>query len=158
MPPIVRTIEPAPPTHPSIAIVVSRYNAWITDELLQGALSEIERLAPDADVTVLPVPGAWELACGASACEEAGADAIVCLACVIKGETEHDRFINHAISQTLGALSTEIPIGFGVLTVNNAEQAEARAGGAMGNKGAEAVEAALTMLGLTDALMSEVRA
>jgi 6,7-dimethyl-8-ribityllumazine synthase len=156
MPPNVRTIEPTPPTSPSIAIVVSRYNAWITDELLKGALEAIERLAPDANVTVLPVPGAWELSTGASMAIGIGADALVCLACVIKGETEHDRFINDAVSSTLVRYATELPLGFGLLTVNNAEQAEARAGGAMGNKGAEAAEAALDMLGLVETLTDEV--
>lgn len=153
MPIETRTIEPTPVESPDVAIVVSRYNDWITSRLLDGALEAIERLAPDASVTILPVPGAWELVTGAAAAEAAGANAIVCLGCVIKGETEHDRFINDAVSTALGTLSTEVPIGFGLLTVNDGDQADARAGGAMGNKGAEAAEAALTMLGLTQSLL-----
>ncbi len=156
MSPTPRTIEPAPIARPAIAIVVSRYNRWITDALCAGALEAIGRLAPDADVSIVPVPGAWELVAGASAAAESGADVVVCLGCVIKGETEHDLFINQSVSQSLAALSAELPVGFGLLTVSKAEQAEARAGGAMGNKGAEAVEAALTMLGLTDALLTEI--
>ena len=150
-----QTVEPVPPPTPAIALVVSQYNRWITEALEKGAVEAIERLAPDAQVTVVPVPGAWELIAGASAAAETGADAVVCLGCVIKGETEHDLFINHAVSNTLGALSTELPVGFGLLTVSSAEQAEARAGGSMGNKGAEAVEAVLATLAVTDALFAQ---
>ncbi|MEM1424641.1 MAG: 6,7-dimethyl-8-ribityllumazine synthase, partial [Planctomycetota bacterium] len=154
MPAHTRTAEPTPPASPAIALVVSQYNRHITEALERGAIEAIERLAPDAEVTVVPVPGAWELIAGASAAAETGAHAVVCLGCVIKGETEHDLFINQAVSNTLGALSAELPVGFGLLTVSNAEQAEARAGGAMGNKGAEAVEAVLATLGVIDALFT----
>ncbi|GAB4551339.1 MAG: 6,7-dimethyl-8-ribityllumazine synthase [Phycisphaerales bacterium] len=149
-----RTIRPETVTRPEITLVVSQYNRWITEALERGAIEAIGRLAPDAVVTVLPVPGSWELIAGASAAAEAGADVVVCLGCVIKGETEHDVFINQSVSQALGALSMDLPVGFGLLTVSTAEQAEARAGGAMGNKGAEAVEAALATLGVTDALLT----
>ena len=160
MPIRTRSIDHSPPsasTALSVALVVSQYNRWITEALEKGAIEAIERLAPNAEVAVVAVPGAWELVAGAGAAAEAGADAVVCLGCVIKGETEHDLFINHAVSNALGSLSMEIPIGFGLLTVSTAEQAEARAGGAMGNKGAEAVEAALTMLGVTEALFEQAQ-
>ena len=156
MAPSVRTIETATVARPAIGVVVSRYNAWITDALLEGALEAIARLAPDASVTVVPVPGAWELIAGAYACHEVGADAVVCLGCVIKGETEHDRYINESVCTALAALCADVPVGLGLLTVNTPEQGEARAGGAMGNKGAEAAEAALATLGVCEALVAGV--
>lgn len=155
MPITPRTIEPITPTHPAVTLVVSQYNQWITSALQAGAIETIERLAPDAEVTVIPVPGAWELVSGASLAEASGADAVVCLGCVIKGETQHDLFINQGVSNALATLSAEIPVGFGLLTVSNAEQAEARAGGSMGNKGGEAVEAVLAMLGITETLLAQ---
>lgn len=141
-------LSPKPPADPHIAIVVSTYNESITEALLAGATAELERRSPDATLTVLPVPGAWELVTGAATASDTGADAVVCLGCVIKGETEHDRYINAGVSEALASLSAELPIGFGLLTVNSMEQAEARAGGTHGNKGAEAVEAVLHMLGV----------
>jgi len=132
---------------PRVTIVVSDYNAWITERLLAGAMSAAERRAPDAAFPVLRVPGSWELVAGAAAGLTAS-DAVVCLGCVIKGETSHDRYINTAVSNALAHLSATHtkPVGFGLLTVDDAEQAEARAGGAMGNKGEEAMDAVLDTL------------
>jgi 6,7-dimethyl-8-ribityllumazine synthase len=140
-----------------VGVVVSRYNGWVTGKLEAGALEALERLSGGAGEAVLvgvsgslEVPGlVAEMAAGG------GFDAVVGLGCVIRGETEHDRHIARAIIQsmvTVGA-STGVAIGVGVLTVNDAEQAEARAGGALGNKGAEAMEAALA----SAAAMGELR-
>ncbi len=150
MPPEVRTIEPdAIPEKADVAVVVSRYNRWITDRLLQGAVESFERLAPRGRLTVIPVPGSMELPVAAKVAAASGDyDAVVCLGCIIRGETEHDRHLASAVAQALAqvGIEEEIPVTFGVLTVENAEQAEARAGGPHGNKGAESMEAALGLL------------
>ncbi len=150
MPAEMRTIESdAIPEKADVAVVVSRYNQWITDRLLQGAVETFERLAPRGRVTVIPVPGSMELPVAAKVAAASGDfDAVVCIGCIIRGETEHDRHLASAVAQTLTQMSVEeeLPVTFGVLTVENAEQAEARAGGPHGNKGAEAMEAALRLV------------
>lgn len=127
--------------------MVSRYNRWITDRLEEGARQEHARLAGGAGaLAILEAPGSFELPVIALAAARSGRfDAVVCLGCIIKGETTHDRHIAAAVAQGIAQVSIEtgIPVAFGVLTVESAEQAEARAGGAMGNKGAEAMAAAL---------------
>jgi len=108
-------------------------------------------------VDVAPVPGTYEIPAVAAACARSGRyDAIVCLGCVIRGETWHDRYIADAVSQSLQRIACSegpIAVGFGVLTVDSPEQAEARAGGEHGNKGAEAMEAALE----TGAMLKAIR-
>lgn len=130
-----------------VAVVVSRYNRWITDRLESGAREEHARLTSGAgSVLVLEAPGSFELPVIALAAARTGTfDAVVCLGCIIRGETSHDRHIASAVAQGIAQVSIEtgVPVAFGVLTVDNADQAEARAGGAMGNKGAEAMAAAL---------------
>jgi 6,7-dimethyl-8-ribityllumazine synthase len=129
-----------------VVIAVSRYNGWITDRLRDGALEAIERLEPGSEAVVAPASGSLELPTIAGEAAMSGDfDAVVALGCVIKGETEHDRHISQAIIGTLTqtSVSSGVPIGIGVLTVNDAAQAEARAGGTLGNKGAEAMEAAI---------------
>lgn len=129
------------------AIVVSRFNPEITESLLAGALDELERLGGDrAAARVVRVPGAFELPVAAGALARSGTvDAVVALGCLIHGETAHDRVIADAVAGALAALSahTGVPIGFGVLTVGSIEQARARAGGERGNKGADALAAAV---------------
>lgn len=146
-----------------VAVVVSRYNASVTDALLKGARWAFEQRGGRAeDLEILPVPGAFELTGGAAiATERGGFDAICALGCVIKGDTEHDVYINHAVAQGLSAVTvrTGVPVAFGVLTTNTPEQAIARAGGAAGradgdNKGAEAMHAALDMALLRASLAS----
>lgn len=155
------TIEPAPPDGAiDVALVVARYNQWITDRLRDGAAETLERLAGDrASLTEIGAPGSFELPVLARAAVESGRfHAVVCLGCLIRGETDHDRHIASAVATALASLSTgnatgpAVPVAFGVITANDAEQAEARAGGAMGNKGAEAMEAALHTLGAIRAL------
>lgn len=147
------TANPAPPR---VAIVVAAYNAWITDKLRDGALSELARRTGGAGAaTVVPVPGAFEIPTAASAAARSGRfDAVVTLGCIIKGETIHDEVIAHAVAGEIARIGadTRMPVVLGVLTVNAAHQAEARAGGAAGNKGAEAMGAALELLGTLNAL------
>ncbi|MEO1128429.1 MAG: 6,7-dimethyl-8-ribityllumazine synthase [Planctomycetota bacterium] len=147
-----RTIEPSPSNAPRrVAVVVSTYNQWITDALLSGALEAFDRASGSAGhVDVVRVPGTYELPAAAAACARTGRyGAVICLGCVIRGETSHDRYIAESVANGLQRIACgehgnePIAVGFGVLTVDNAEQAEARAGGAMGNKGAEAMDAAL---------------
>jgi 6,7-dimethyl-8-ribityllumazine synthase len=132
---------------PRLAIVVSRYNASITDRLLDGALEEYAARGGDpASVDVFPAPGSYELAAVALAAARTGRyQAVVALGCLIKGETSHDRYIAEAVAQGLMsvAMQTGVPATFGVLTVDAPEQALARAGGKDGNKGRDAVGAAL---------------
>ncbi len=134
------------------AIVVARYNESITQRLLDGALGVLaEAGVADERIDVAWVPGAWELPVVAA--HQASSHryaAVLCLGAVIRGETTHDQYINQQISQSLGqiALDTGIPVLFGVLTCNTLEQALNRAGGTVGNKGAECAEAALRMADL----------
>jgi 6,7-dimethyl-8-ribityllumazine synthase len=138
------------------AIVVSRYNAWITDSLRDGALEALHRVAGErGEATVVEVAGALELPTISAELAVTGRyGVVVVLGCVIRGDTSHDEIINHSIFQQLVRTSAEtgVPFGIGVLTVNDAEQAEARAGGKLGNKGAEAMEAALHSAGVIASL------
>ena len=135
-----------------IAIVVSRFNEEVTSKLLQGALDGLTLCnTRNDDVTVASVPGALELGLTAKALAESGKfDAIVCLGAVIKGETGHyDVVATHgtaALSRV--ALDTGVPIGMGVITTDNMEQAMDRAGGKTGNKGSDAALVAVEMANL----------
>ncbi len=138
-----------------VAVVVSRYNREITDRLEEGAIEEHARLTGEQGiakgVVILDAPGSFELPVIALAAARTGRfDAVVCLGCIIRGETSHDRHIAGAVAQGIAQVSIEtgVPVAFGVLTVENLEQAEARAGGAVGNKGAEAMAAALATAGV----------
>jgi 6,7-dimethyl-8-ribityllumazine synthase len=130
-----------------IAIVVSKFNDFVTERLRAGALSALGAagVRPD-DITVVRVPGAFEIPVAAQhAAESAKFDAVVCLGCVIRGETPHFDYICSAVAHGLmtAASSTGVPMAFGVLTTNSAEEALARAGDGPGNKGYEAAVAAL---------------
>jgi 6,7-dimethyl-8-ribityllumazine synthase len=140
------------PVSGKFAIVVSRYNEHITGKLLTGAVETLKAagVANEA-IAVAWVPGAWEIPLAAQRMAESGNYvAVLCLGCVIKGETTHDEHINRQVSLSLGqlALDTGLPISFGVLTVNTLEQAIHRAGGNVGNKGQECAAAALEMVQL----------
>lgn len=141
-----------PVTHRRFVIVVSRYNREITESLKQGALRTLEQhQVPGENVTVLWVPGAWELPLATQmAIEQLKPDAVICLGCVIRGETTHDQHINSTVSQSLGRLGLDyrLPIGFGLLTCNTWDQAVQRAGGSVGNKGQETTTAVIEQLGL----------
>ena len=115
--------------------------------MLEGAIGAyVARGGDESKLAVLEVPGAYELtAVAAAAAGSEMYDAVVCLGCIIKGETEHDRHIAGAVAHGLTeiTLATGVPVAFGVLTTNTNEQALARAGGDKGNKGGEAMDAAL---------------
>jgi 6,7-dimethyl-8-ribityllumazine synthase len=132
-----------------IAIVVARFNDFVTERLRSGALAALAAAGVrDTDITIVRVPGAFELPIAAQhAAESARFDAIVCLGCVIRGETPHFEYICSAVAGglTAAAASTGVPMAFGVLTTNSAEEAVARAGDGPGNKGYEAAVAALEM-------------
>jgi 6,7-dimethyl-8-ribityllumazine synthase len=140
-------------------VLVSRFNTAITDRLAEGARQALrEAGAGDADVTTLAVPGAFELPQAARAAAETGRyEAIVCLGCVIRGETPHFEYISAAVAQGLMDASGEtgIPMAFGVLTTDSWEQAQARAGAGRDNKGFEAAAAALEMAALFRTLRGE---
>jgi 6,7-dimethyl-8-ribityllumazine synthase len=131
------------------AIVVSKYNDFVTDRLQAGALAALVAAGVEAnDVTVVRVPGAFEIPLAALHAAESGRfDAIVCLGCLIRGETPHFEYISSAVSHGLteAAAATGVPMGFGVLTTNSAEEALARAVEGSGNKGQEAAIAAIEM-------------
>ncbi|MBC8202971.1 MAG: 6,7-dimethyl-8-ribityllumazine synthase [Planctomycetes bacterium] len=134
----------------SIAIIVSRYHADITDALAEGAKQAFIDAGGDASqLTLIPVSGAWELPVVASTLlEEKKVDAVVALGCIITGETTHDQVIANAIAGGLMQLSLNSgkPVSMGVLTCKTFEQAMARAGGDCGNKGIESMNAALATI------------
>ena len=131
------------------AIVVTRFNEEITDGLLQVARERLaEASVPDDDVTIIRVPGAFEIPIVAQRLGESGEyDAIVCLGCLIKGETMHFEYIAEAASHGImqAAAATGIPMAFGVLTTLTEEQAVERSRSGPDNKGREAAAAALEM-------------
>jgi 6,7-dimethyl-8-ribityllumazine synthase len=130
-----------------VAVLVSRYHERITARLLEGALDRCREASVDkADIDVMWVSGAFELGVVATAAAHSGRyAAIVAIGVVIRGETPHFDYVAGETAAALGRVATDtlVPIGFGLLTCNTIEQAEARAGGVAGNKGAEAAEAAL---------------
>jgi 6,7-dimethyl-8-ribityllumazine synthase len=141
----VNVIEGMPDgTRRGVAIVAARFNGDITNRLLDAALDELDRLGVRREaVTVMPVPGAFELPLAAMALAKTRRYAcVVALGCVVRGETPHFDYISSeaASGLQLAALETGVPVAFGVLTVNDVEQAEARI-----EKAAEAVRTALEM-------------
>ena len=135
-----------------IGIVVSRWNPEITEALLDGCKSTLmAHGVAESDLVVEHVPGSFELPLGARLLTAGKKlDAVICLGCIIKGETKHDEYIAQSVSNGLMQLGlmTSMPVIFGVLTPNNEQQARDRAGGALGNKGDEAAAAALQMVAL----------
>jgi 6,7-dimethyl-8-ribityllumazine synthase len=134
------------------ALIVSRFNEGITSRLRDGAAAAFSEagVAPD-DVEEFWVPGAFELPQAARAAADTGRfDAVVCLGCVVRGETPHFEYISSAVAHGLMHASAEsgIPIAFGVLTTDTLEQARARAGAGRDNKGFEAAAAGLEMAAL----------
>jgi 6,7-dimethyl-8-ribityllumazine synthase len=134
------------------AIVVARWNAVITDRLLEGSLDALYRSgAAKADIEIVRVPGAWEVPSAARAQAELKKfDAIITLGCLIRGETAHYEAIYNEVSRGIGQSQQEtgIPHAFGVLTCENLEQALNRAGIKAGNKGFEAAVAAIEMVSI----------
>lgn len=136
----------------AIAIAVARFNSVVTERLLAGAMEGLGQCGvAEAAIEVVWVPGSFELPYAAQRLAESGRhDAVICLGCVIKGETAHNEYINHAVAGALQEVSlrTGVPAVFGVLTPNDLEQALARAGEGSANKGHEAALAAVVMANL----------
>lgn len=133
-----------------VAIVVSRFNDFVTERLFAGAKEALAAAGlADDDVLVLRVPGAFEIPIAAQrAAESANVDAVVCLGCLIRGATPHFEYIASACAHgiTTAASATGVPMTFGVLTTNSVEEALERAGAGEANKGYEAAAAALDMI------------
>jgi 6,7-dimethyl-8-ribityllumazine synthase len=135
-----------------IAVIASRFNEPITAKLVEGALDALTRHGTAREsIDVVWVPGAWELPAAAVHLLEQGEyDALVALGAVIRGETPHFDYVAGEASRGLARASTDYgrPIGFGLLTCDDMQQAESRAGGSHGNKGWDAALAALEMADL----------
>lgn len=132
--------------HQRVVILVSRYHERVTTRLLDGARQCCRDAGvPDDQVDVVWVPGAWELGTMASRMAREGVSCIIALGAVVRGETPHFDFVAGETSRVLADVASRqlIPVGFGLLTTETLEQALARAGGAAGNKGYEAAEAAI---------------
>ena len=138
------------------ALVVARFNGFVTERLLEGALDAITRHGGDLDrVTVVRVPGSYEMPLVCQRLARSGKyDAVIALGCVIRGGTAHFDYVAGEAAKGLAstALSTGVPVVFGVLTTDTIEQAVDRAGVKMGNKGAEAAVTAIEMVNLLRAL------
>jgi 6,7-dimethyl-8-ribityllumazine synthase len=139
-----------------VAVVATRYNSPIVERLRQGAVDAlIERGASPADLTVVLVPGAFELPLAVRKAAASGRyDAVIALGTVVRGETPHFDYVAGECAAGIARvmMETGVPVGFGVLTVDTLEQAVERAGGRVGNKGAEAALAAIEMAALLQLL------
>ena len=146
------------PGAPALAVIVSRYNASVTDRLLAGARDVYaESGGNPLALRIIAAPGSYELPALALAAARTGKfRGVLALGCLIKGETSHDRYIAEAVAHGLMnvSLMTGVPAAFGVLTVDTPEQAEDRAGGSHGNKGAEGMAALLDTVREIDALQT----
>jgi 6,7-dimethyl-8-ribityllumazine synthase len=133
-----------------VGIVVSRFNEFITEQLVKGALETLEKhgCLPE-NIRLVKVPGAWELPIAAKHLAP-HCDAIVALGAVVRGDTPHFEYVAGGAADGLNrvSLDTGVPVAFGVLTTDDMQQAMDRAGGKSGNKGAEAAEAAIELANL----------
>ena len=151
-----RTVAGKRDTDQGVAVVVSRYNAEVVEKLLAGAVDRLVELGFERDrITIVQVPGAWELPLACRRVAEAGShQAVIALGCVIRGETPHFEYVCAEAARGIADTSrdTGLPVAFGLLTTNTLDEALQRAGGRRGNKGAEAADAAVEMAGLVRAL------
>lgn len=135
-----------------VAIAVARFNGFITESLLAGALDQLRRSGTTDDrITIVRVPGCYELPLVVDRLAASGAhDAVIALGCVIRGATAHFDYVAGECSSGVGQASTRhgLPVAFGVLTTDTIEQALERAGTKAGNKGADAAQSALEMVSL----------
>ncbi len=135
-----------------VALVASRFNSFVTDRLVEGAVDAIVRTGGDPDaMRVYKVPGAFEIPLVAKRLASSGRyDAVVCLGAVIRGATPHFDYVAAEVSKGVAqvALETGVPVGFGVLTTDTLEQAVERAGAKAGNKGWEAAMAVVETVNL----------
>ena len=141
-----------------IAVVTARFNSEITQKLEEGAIAYLEN-CPDVEIFSALVPGAVEIPLVAQSFLDAGCDGVVALGVVIRGETSHYDYVCSSVTDGITRLMLDYkkPIGFGVLTTENEEQALARAGGKHGNKGEEAAQVVMEMIGLTQEIPAAIR-
>jgi 6,7-dimethyl-8-ribityllumazine synthase len=134
------------------AIVVSRFNSFITERLLAGALDALQRSGADPEaIDIIKVPGSWEVPLAASeAARQHRYDALICLSAVIRGDTPHFDYVAGEAAKGVAhaSMDTSVPVAFGVLTTNTLEQAIDRAGAKGGNKGFDAAMTAIEMANL----------
>jgi 6,7-dimethyl-8-ribityllumazine synthase len=131
-----------------LAVVVSRFNSFVTDRLREGALEAIKQSGGAlAEGDLIEIPGAWEFPVIVRALAPRGYDAIICLGAVIRGDTPHFDYVAGEAARGIADASaaTGIPMAFGILTTNTVEQATDRAGGKHGNKGFDAAMTAIEM-------------
>ena len=134
-----------------IALVVSRYNDFVTDPLRDAAIDTlVEAGLLRENIQVRSVPGAYEIPQAAAAVARKGADSVICIGCVIRGATPHFEYISSAVAHGVmdASLETGVPMAFGVLTTNSVEEALERSAPGPANKGREAATAALEMVDL----------
>lgn len=140
----------------TFGIVVAQWNAVVTGALLEGAYNSlIEKGAKEHNIKIIEVPGSFELTSGANILlQDSSIDAVICLGCVIQGETRHFDFICDAVANGITNVSIKYnkPVIFGVLTTDNQQQAEDRSGGKHGNKGEEAAITAIQMADIQNKL------
>lgn len=139
-----------------VAIVVGRFNDFISERLLEGALDTLLRSgAADSDIDVVKVPGAFEIPVAAKSLARGGSyDAILCLGCVIRGATPHFEYVAGEAAKGVARVSLDFdtPVSFGIITAENLEQAIERAGTKSGNKGRDAALTAIEMANLLKTL------
>lgn len=141
-----------------IGVVTARWNSDVTSILEKGAIDELIKLGCNAgDIQVVKVAGAFEVPLAVKAVFEAGCDGAVAIAVVIRGETTHYDYVCNAVERGCSQTQLEFgkPVGFGVLTTENLEQAMDRAGGKHGNKGAEAAQVTVEMVRLLESLRAK---
>lgn len=140
----------------SFGIVVSRFNSFICERLLEGAIDALVRHgAADANITVARIPGAFEIPLAAKTMAASRKfDAVICLGAVIRGSTPHFEYVSSEVSKGVASVSLEsgVPVAFGVLTTDTIEQAVERAGTKAGNKGFEAAVTAIETVNVLKAL------
>ena len=133
-----------------VGVVVSEWNEKVTGALLEGAVQTLKKHGVrEEDITVKTVPGSFELVYGAARfVNEGKVDAVIAIGCVIRGDTPHFEYICQGTTQDLADLNREgrVPVIYGLLTCNDMEQAEARSGGMLGNKGDECAITAIKMV------------
>ncbi len=144
------------PAGATFTIVAGRFNSFIVDHLVSGAVDSLVRHGASAgDITIVKAPGAWEMPMVTKrVVSKKKTDAVIAVGCVIRGGTPHFDYIAGEVSKGLAqvSLDSDVPVAFGVLTTDTIEQAIERAGTKAGNKGAEAALAAIEMVGLTHLL------
>jgi len=141
------------------AIVVSRFNEFITEKLLEGCLGTLKKNdANEKNIDIVKVPGAFEIPTVAkSLIDLKKYDAIICLGCVIRGETPHFDLICNSVSAEIARLGSTygVPVIFGIVTAENIEQALERTGGKVGNRGSEAALTAMEMVSVLREVKSD---